>query len=251
MYYMFTPLISILLAISLLIIAYALKRMINSEEEKQKVILMEHQFECQVNHIKNLEKFYKNTRKIQHDINNHIICLKSLAFEDNLSELKSYLSKLDDKFKKSAFKIKTGNPISDCIINEKFDIASAHNIDFNCDFVIPKNSSIDSFDLCILLGNSLDNAIEACDKITSSTIKKEINLKSYIRDFYMIIEITNSKQEPIKYINNKIQSTKPNKLIHGIGIDNIREIAKKYGGIVDIIEEKNRFNLCIMLKIKN
>ncbi|WP_394372125.1 GHKL domain-containing protein [Clostridium neonatale] len=78
-----------------------------------------------------------------------------------------------------------------------------------------------------------------------------MNLKSYIRDLFMIIEIINSKQEPIKYINSKIESTKPNKLIHGIGLDNIREIAKKYDGIVDIIEEKNLFNLYIMLKIKN
>ncbi|WP_410745812.1 sensor histidine kinase [Clostridium neonatale] len=225
--------------------------MIDSEEEKHKIILMKHQFECQVNHIKNLEKFYNDTSKIQHDMKNHIICLKSLAFNNNLSELKSYLLKLDDTLKKSALKIKTGNPISDCIINEKLDIASTHNIGFNCNFIIPKNSSIDSFDLCILLGNSLDNAIDACNKITSSTIKKEINLKSYIRDLFMIIEIINSKQEPIKYINNKIESTKPNKLIHGIGLDNIREIAKKYDGIVDIIEEKNLFNLYIMLKIKN
>ncbi|CAI3593945.1 GHKL domain-containing protein [Clostridium neonatale] len=147
--------------------------MIDSEEEKHKIILMEHQFECQVNHIKNLEKLYNDTSKIQHDMKNHIICLKSLAFNNNLSELKSYLLKLDDTLKKSALKIKTGNPISDCIITEKLYIASAHNIDFNCNFIIPKNSSIDSFDLCILLGNSLDNAIEACNKITSSTIKKK------------------------------------------------------------------------------
>lgn len=117
--------------------------MIDSEEEKHKIILMEHQFECQVNHIKNLEKFYNDTSKIQHDMKNHIICLKSLAFNNNLSELKSYLLKLDDTLKKSALKIKTGNPISDCIITEKLDISSAHNIDFNCNFIIPKNSSID------------------------------------------------------------------------------------------------------------
>ncbi len=249
-YYILTPLISILLGISLLIVAYILKKMNDSEEKKQKLILMKHQFESQISHIKNLEKFYENTRKFQHDISNHIICLKSLAFNDNLSEVQSYLLKLDDKLKKSTFIIKTGNPTSDCIINEKFDIASAQDIKFNCDFIIPANSPIDSFDLCILLGNSLDNAIEACNKITSSNIKKEITLKSYIRDFYMIIEIINSKQGSVKYLNNKIQTTKPNKLIHGIGIDNIREIAKKYDGIVDIIEEKNLFNLCIMLKIK-
>lgn len=250
-YYILLPLISILLGLSLIIVVYILKTMIDSEEKDKKLLLIEHQFDMQSNYIDNLQKHYNDIRKIKHDIKNHIICLKSLADSNNLNEMKSYLSKLDNVVETSNFKIKTGHPISDCIINEKFNIATSKHIDFNCNFLIPKNISIDSLDLCIILGNSLDNAIEACDKITNLNIHKEINLKSYMKELYLLIEIRNSIQEPIKYVNNKIQTTKPNKLIHGIGLSSIKQIAEKYNGFVDIIQEKNFFNLSIMLQIKN
>lgn len=250
-YYIAVPFISILLGFSLLITAYTLRKVIDSQEEKQKNILMEHEFEMQINHSKNIEKLYSDIRKVEHNMKNHLICLNTLVNNNDLLGIKSYITKLNNVISSITLKIKTGNVISDLIINEKYNIACSENITFNCDFFLPKNTSIDSIDLCILLSNILDNAIEACEKIVSENLSKKINIKSFVKEPYLIIECINSYETPLKYKNDNIITTKPNTDKHGFGLIIINEIASKYNGIVDIINENNLFTISIMLYVIN
>jgi sensor histidine kinase YesM len=243
------PFISVLLLISIPIMAYILKKMLEAQDEKQKNMLMGQQVKLQLKHMKNVEKFYLNIKKVIHDINNHISCLRSLADNNNLNEIKEYLHNIGSTVSNLDFKIKTGNPISDAVINEKFNISESENINFICDFMLPPKISIETIDLCIILSNALDNAIEACRNVADTNIQKKISIKSYIRDLYLIIEVSNTTKDKVKYVNNKIVSSKPNAINHGIGISNIEDVAKKYNGILDIIEEKNYFTLSVMLNI--
>ena len=243
LYYLAIPFISILLGLSLLITAYTLRKVIDSQEEKGKNILMAHQYEMQINHSKNIEKLYSDIRKVEHDMKNHIICLKTLADNQDMIGIKSYISKLSNIVSSLTLKLKTGNVISDSIINEKNNIALSENINFNCDFFLPKNISIDSIDLCILLSNILDNSIEACEQIISKNISKNISIKSYLREPYLIIECINSYESPIKYKNDIIVTTKADKDKHGFGLITINEIASKYNGVVDIMSENNIFTI--------
>lgn len=249
MYYILLPFICLLLLISLPITAYTFKVMIESEEQKHKAMLVEQQFTLQLNHFKNIDSIYLGIRKVIHDMNNHISCLKSLADANNLKEIKKYIHNMSDTVENLNFKIKTGNPICDAVINEKYNIAQAEGMEFLCDFMLPEKAYVKSIDLCILLSNALDNSIEACRKITESSIKKKISIKSYLRGLYFIIEISNSNIEPIKYSGNMVLSTKPNKINHGIGLSNIQDVVNKYNGVLDIIEERNYFTISIMLKI--
>lgn len=249
LYCVFLPLVSVLLLISIPMIAYSFKNIIESDEQKHKTMLMEHQFSLQINHIKNIDGIHLGIRKVIHDMNNHISCLKGLAENNNIAEIKDYLHNLSETLNKLDFKIKTGNPICDAIINEKFNISQSDGIEFICDFMIPKENSLDSIDLCIILGNALDNSIEACNKIIDSAIKKEISLKSHVKGLYLVIEISNSISEIPKYNSNKIISSKVNNINHGIGLSNIQDSVKKYDGVLDIIIEKNIFTLSILLKI--
>ncbi|WP_454051870.1 sensor histidine kinase [Clostridium sp. Marseille-Q7071] len=224
--------------------------MLEGEEEKQKNMLMEQQFKLQLTHSKNIEGFYSGVRRVMHDMNNHLLCLRSLADSNNTQEIKKYLCNIGETIEKLDFKIKTGNSISDAIINEKYNIAKEEEIEFICDFMIPKETSLEPVDLCVILSNALDNAIEACIRIGDNDISKTIWIKSYIRDIYLIIEVSNTTVDKIQYAEGKIVSRKLDKYNHGMGISNIKSVARKYNGIVDIVEEKNKFIINVMMKIK-
>lgn len=248
--YSILPFVSFTLLMSILITAYTFKKMLEGEQQQQKNMLMEQQFKLQLTHSKNIEGLYTGIRSIMHDMNNHLVCLKNLAADNNVDNIKKYLDNIGETISKVDFKIKTGNPISDAVINEKFNIAKAEGIEFICDFMIPKETFLEPVDLCIILSNILDNAIEACTRISDNNITKKICIKSYIRDMYLIIEASNTTIHKIQYDKDKIISTKSDRDNHGIGISNIKTAVKKYNGVVDILEEKNKFIINIMLKIK-
>ncbi len=248
--YYILPFLSFALLISILITVYTFKKMLQGEEEMRKNMIIQQQFNSQCNHSKNIEGFYKEIRSVMHDMNNHLSCLKNLAINNNMEEIKKYIDNIAETISKLDFKIKTGNSISDAVINEKYNIAKAEGIEFTCDFMIPKETLVEPVDLCVILSNALDNSIEACNRIKDSNINKKILIKSYIRDIYLIIEISNTAVDKIQYVQNKVITRKLDKLNHGIGISNIEATVKKYNGIVDIIEEKNKFILNFMLKIR-
>ena len=199
--------------------------------------------------MKSIDGIYLGIRKVIHDMNNHISCLRNLADNNNLEEIKKYLHNISQTIGKLDFKIKTGHPICDAVINEKLNISQIEGITFVCNFLMPQKTSLESIDLCIILSNALDNSIDACKKITAPDIEKKISLKSYLRGLYLIIEISNSSIEKLTYLGDKILSSKLDKSNHGIGLSNINDVVKKYSGIVDIVDEKNCFTLSIMLKI--
>lgn len=245
-YYLILPLICCLFLFSIPISAYTFKKMIESEEYKNKNILIKQQFEMQLTHIKNIDSIYLGIRKVVHDMNNHISCLKNLADTNNWEEMKKYLYKISNTVSKLDFKIKTGNPICDAIINEKYNISQTEGINFQCEFLIPQNTSLDSIDLCVLLSNVLDNSIDACKKINNN--HKFISIKSYVKGLYLIIEIINSSSEKLLYNGDKIITSKSDNLNHGVGLSNINDVVNKYNGALDMIEEINQVTLSIMLK---
>lgn len=248
-FYYILPLISICLLIALLITAYTFNKMLDGEEEKRKKLLAQQQFELQLKHTQNIEGMYGGIRSVMHDMNNHLCCLKNLADTNNIEEIKKYFNNVSETISKLDFKIKTGNAVSDAVINEKYNIAKAENINFVCDFIIPKEISIEPADLCVILSNVLDNAIEACRKIEDDNIKKEILIKSFVKNMYLIIEVSNTKKNMLKYYENKIVSTKEDMYNHGIGISNIESTVKWYNGITDIVEGKDKFTINIMMPL--
>lgn len=248
--YYILPFVSCSLLISILITAYTFQKMLEGDEANKQRMLMEQQFNLQLKHSKNIEGLYNGIRSIKHDMNNHLACLRNLSNANDIEAIRNYLNTISKTINKIDFEIKTGNPISDAIINEKYNIAKIEGIQFICDFIIPKETSIDPIDLCVILSNSLDNSIEACMKISDYNIPKIICIKSYFKELYLIIEISNSTTNKLQYVENKIITTKSDATNHGIGFSNIKAAVEKYNGAIDILEEKNKFILNIMLKIK-
>lgn len=247
--YYVLPLICAFLLVSISIMAYTFDKMIYMEEENEKLILMRQKLQLQLEHTRHIEEINTKIKAVIHDVNNHVACLKNLADNDKNDEIKKYLGNIKDSLGKLEFKIKTGNSIADAVINEKANVAEMKKIDFECEFILPRQINIEPIDLSIILNNILDNAIEACARIENKNIVKKISMKSFITDSYLIIEISNSNIGKIKYIDNTIISSKINKINHGIGVSNIKSVVSKYGGVFDIVQEKYKVTVNVMLKL--
>jgi sensor histidine kinase regulating citrate/malate metabolism len=147
------------------------------------------------------------------------------------------------------FEIKTGNEIADAVINQKYMIAKKNDIEFNVTGALGETMGINAVDLCALMSNGLDNAIEANLKIKNKNFRKiNLHIKPY-KD-YLLIEIINSVEDGMKDIEN-LQTTKKDKSKHGFGMLSMKKVVEKYEGYLQYNYENSHFNLSIMLKVIN
>ncbi|MCH5138324.1 sensor histidine kinase [Clostridiaceae bacterium UIB06] len=224
-----------------------LHKLIKENDMRQKELLLKQQFNIQARHYKDLQIQFKNTRAFKHDINNHLICIKNLIADGDIKSTGEYLKKITESLESLNSKVNTGNPFADAVISEKYNISIDKNIDFNCNVKLPDITKVDSFDLCVILSNALDNAIEACEKITDKRIKKYIHIESTLNKSFLVFEIKNSMQGYID--KNHMDTDKGDNENHGLGLLNIEGIADKYLGTTYIENSENMFALNIMLQV--
>lgn len=216
------------------------------EKEKQFEII-EYQNEMMIQATLERDESHKEIRKIGHDFNNHISCIDMLLQMDNVKRARQYIKDMKINSQEVNFEIKTGNEIADAVINQKYMKAKKHGIEFNVTGFLGEKVGINAIDLCALMSNALDNAIEANLKIEEESERK---IKMHIEPYedYLHIEINNTVKEEVKNINY-LETTKPDKSKHGFGVLNMKKIAEKYEGHLQYSSKKNNFNLSIVLKI--
>ena len=215
-------------------------------EEGYKYKLIEKQLELQLNHYNKLAENREVLSEVIHDFKNHLNCIYNLYKYEKKNDLGNYIENLISITDPEKV-IDTGNPVIDAVLSEKLDMADKMGIKFRHELNLPSNVEIEYTDLCIVLGNSLDNAIEACKRINDNMLNKEIRLSMNHRDSYMIIVITNTcEQLPIKG-EKFYRSSKPSPELHGIGLQSIERTVKKYNGNMVVKCERNIFELEIVM----
>jgi len=208
--------------------------------------LIEKQLELQLNHYNKLAENREVLSEVIHDIKNHLNCIYNLYKYDKKNELGNYIKNLINITDTEKI-IDTGNPVIDAVLSEKIDIADKMGIKFVRELYLPSNIEIKHTDLCIVLGNSLDNAIEACKRITDSSMPKEIKLSMNYRDKYMVIVVTNTCDKPPIKLGRFFKSSKPSPELHGLGLQSIDRTVKKYNGNMVIKYDNNIFELEIVM----
>ena len=218
----------------------------NQREEKVNMLLAE-QIENTKQHIGEVEKLYGDIRALKHDMGNHICVLESLFMKNEKAEFEKYLSKLKANWNESVAEIKTGNPITDVILIQKQKEAEENGIDFKCEFYYPENSSINAFDVSVILNNALSNAFEG----VKDSKNPYVVLSAYRKKNAYMIEVENciNKRVVIDDETGLPETTKQDKDGHGFGLFNIRKVARKYYGDIDISQDENSFKLTVMLMI--
>ena len=199
-------------------------------------------------HIRQVESLYNDIHSIKHDMANHILILERLYKTDNIEEAMVYSAKLKEKLEGVTNGIKSGNPITDVILQELKNEATEMGIGFSSGFFYPACSRIDVFDISIILNNALQNAIENTERNKAGFI----SVISYRRNNAYMIEISNSFKGNLQWNtqNGLIFTSKEEKEGHGYGLSNIRKVAQKYSGDIDIVSDGGKFCLCIMLMME-
>lgn len=217
------------------------------QEEKENILLLE-QIENTKQHITEVETLYGDIRALKHDMGNHISVLESLFINNERAEFEKYLEKLKFTYSESVEGIKTGNPVTDVILTQKHKEAKEKGVEFECKFVYPSDTSINAFDVSVILNNAIENAFEAVEECDTPYI----SISVYRRKNAYMLEITNCIQKHVD-IDNETglpETKKKDKSSHGFGLANIRKVAQKYYGDIDISQEENRFTLTVMLMVE-
>lgn len=215
-------------------------------EKGYKYKLIEKQFEFQLNHYKKIAENREVLSEVIHDFKNHLNCIYNLYKYEKKNDLGNYIENLISITDTEKI-IDTGNPVIDAVLSEKIDMAGKMGIKFRRELNLPANIEIKYTDLCIVLGNSLDNAIEACKRINDNALNKEIKLSMNFRDSYMIIVVTNTYDKLPEKRGRFFRSSKPSPELHGLGLQSIERTVKKYNGNMVVKCEKNIFELEIVM----
>jgi sensor histidine kinase regulating citrate/malate metabolism len=165
-----------------------------------------------------------------------------------------YIDKLHQEIDFAKLGILSKNVAIDAIINNRKSRASELGIKFIEELIIPPKLKIEDMDICIVLGNSLNNAIEACQRITDCDNNRIIKIKIKYKSEYLLIEVRNTYDiNSIRMKNGKFVSSKTNR-IHdeiGIGVSNIKSVVEKYDGLFQIEMGEEFFALKIMIPDKD
>lgn len=242
----------IVVAISLLIIAnififYIFEKQLKQEQEKIKLEFFKEQLEIQKKHFKELTENQRRINKAIHDTKNQLLAILGYI-ESNQSRIAiENLNLLCNNISGGQNFINTGNVAVDSLINAKIKRINGLNITLETSVFLEQNNQIEEIDLCIILGNLLDNAMEACERIPLEGERK-IKLKIIQVEEYLSIEIRNSTFDKVEFNKGKMFTTKKDKLFHGFGLETIKEMVEKYNGHINYEQEEKTFIVRILLQ---
>lgn len=180
----------------------------------------------------------------RHDYHNHIQTMKAYRSLEQNDKLDDYLVRLDADLTSVDKLIKSGNVMVDAILNSKLSLARSRNIAINAKAVVPVELNISEIDLCVIIGNLLDNAIEACSRISEER-NRLIRVYIDIKKDHLYISVTNTSAGKTKKLNGRYVSEKGP--YHGFGLIRVDRIVDKYGGYIKRRDEEGAFTSEIML----
>ena len=215
-------------------------------QEQENAVLAQ-QMATMERHIGEVEALYRDIRGLRHDMGNHVMILENLLEKGEREEAAAYLSEWKKQGDGGASERKSGNPVTDVILTEKKKEMEEKRIHFTCDFYYPQGTNINAFDISIILHNVLDNAIYGAAQCPNPYIR----LRAYRRKNAYMIEISNSllQEIPIEEESGLPETTKGTGGEHGYGLANVKRVAARYFGGIDIVQSKTEFKLTVMLML--
>lgn len=199
-------------------------------------------------HVEEVQNMYRQVRGWRHDFAGHVQNMNVLLEKGDYEELKRYLDKMDASLGEVDSVLKTGNVMVDAALNSKLTLAASKHIAITAKAAVPSVLSVSEVELCALIGNLLNNAIEGC-----LTLEKEEErfLRVYIDTMkgQLYLSVANSYSGMRKRENGKYRTTKSDADAHGFGLLRIDSIAEKYGGYVNRQHEEGVFVTEVMLPL--
>ena len=220
-----------------------LENLIRQNEKKERIILLEAQNSTYSNHIKHLIDRNEHIQRISHDFKQQLQILYILCKEQKYEKLLGNLEELSNSQDRFLL-IDTDNLMLDCILIAKIIEAENNKINFSRKIDVAPNLEKLDEEICVLMGNALDNAIEACNR---STNEKFIGLEVVANTVQFLLHITNSVGVKPKKQNGKFITWKKDKISHGIGFQSITKTCERRGGKLIYEYDEKRFNIWVVI----
>jgi signal transduction histidine kinase len=228
------------LAINVLV--FVLYEFITKEAEKNYLLMAQSkQQELMGRHGIQVMEAYEKMREWKHNFKGHMQAVSGMLEKTDPSgngEAVNYIKGLDGAIESLSLDIVTGNLVFDAIVSAKATLALANNIKFEYDIALQEGEiTVNDMDLCSILSNLLDNAVEACRKLDEG---RYIDFEAFVSQNRLDIKVTNASGGEYKMERGKLKTTK-NGDLHGIGMEHMRSTVKKYGGIFNYAPEPKKF----------
>lgn len=192
-----------------------------------------------------VESMYKKMRGWRHDYHNHIQALQASMALGKYEEVNAYLRQLNDDLTTVDVTVKTGRVMVDALLNTKMNIAAQNGIPVNAKLSIPDGAPVSDVDLCVIIGNLLDNAIEENKKLPEESRFIRIYAGKKNTQFYLVF--TNAAGKKQKKRENLFPSSKGAE--HGFGLSRVKSIVKKYEGLFSADSEDGGFTAEILIPL--
>lgn len=195
-------------------------------------------------HYREVDNMYRQIRGWRHDYRNHIQTMKAYATSEDWEAIRHYLDLLDEDLTTVDTAVKTGNPMTDAILNSKISLAKAKNIKVIADAHIPVKLKSSEIDLCCIIGNLFDNAIEASMKLPED--QRVIRVYMDMKNTQLYISFTNfTAGKKMEKVGKLFRSTKGEG--HGFGLVRIDAIVERLEGYISRNSEDGAFTTEILL----
>lgn len=192
-----------------------------------------------------VQNIYETMRGWRHDYHNHMQTMTAYLSLRQIDEALTYISHLEEDLDSIDIAVRTGNVSADAIVSSKVSIARKNDITVDCKAQVPKTLSVSDVDLCAILGNLLDNAIESCARVEPERRFLRIYIGIYRKQLY--ISVSNATRERKRKKQSELITGKNGE--HGFGLQRIDRIAQKYDGYVNRKNEPGVFATEIMLPL--
>ena len=256
-YPILTIVLPAILLLSLLSILYGVKLfqdMVYRNKAKSERVILKNQVKNMQEHMEEMERIYSEIRGMKHDMKNTLAVILQLSMEEK-GELQEYLADLNQTFDRLDMRFCTGNTVADTLLNMKYHEAVRLVPDLEMDtdrLVFPQDMEIHSYDIGIILGNAVDNAVQACQKLKEKEPEAEVFIRfvTLQKGNLLVLKVENSfdgklVRRPREEFPMTDKSDKEN---HGMGLANIKNTVEKYHGAMDYMVKGRVFILSMMMK---
>ena len=237
------PLIGFMAICVLTLIIFIMYFFSERQQERFKVSFLEMRTNLLSEKYDSINEIYRNNSKLYHDLNNHLNVLYHILDDQNVDEAKEYIKEISTPILRLCNTIWTGIDVVDVVINSKLQRMQELHIESDINVELPRNSNISSNDLCTILSNIIDNAIEATEQLQEN---KWIHITMRRINYFLFIKVVNSCND-VKKFETFPDTTKENKMFHGWGLQSVSDVVKKYEGTLECVNEKGEFIVKIML----
>lgn len=195
------------------------------------------QYAARVDHI-------EKTARLKHDWRHHLLIMEGLAENGELDQIKGYLRELIPEYESGEEASICRNHIADVILRHYASLAKSRKITMDIHADISEKTAVSDMDLCVILGNLVENAVEACDMMDSP--EKLIIFRAEMKGRQLVVMTKNTYGERVTKREQRFYSTKHEGV--GIGLDSVKKVTEKYGGQMKVEYDETYFTVSILLQ---